>query len=251
MTGLSIFVAALNEERNLAAAITEIVRCADRTGLPYELLVFDDHSEDRTGAIAESVAAAYPRIRVFHNPNRLNIGGIYKAGVREASHEYCLLLPGDNEAEVAEVFRGLAYLSEADLAVSYTANQGIRPPLRRVLSRTYTWIVNLLFGTDFAYTNGSNICRTALLRGIHIETNGFAYQTEALVKLVRQGTSYVEFGINIRSRADGRSTALKLKNWVLVTRAIASLWWDVRVVNRSRYRRPGRKLRRVPPPGAS
>lgn len=239
---LTIIVAALNEERNLEAAISAITRAFDATGWEYEILLFDDHSTDGTGALADRLAAANPHLRVFHNEHGLNIGGIYKAGIREAAHDYCLLLPGDNEVLVEEVARGVAYLDRADLVVTYIANQNIRPVLRQVLSRAYTALVNVLFGLEFAYTNGSNICRTDRLRAITINTSGFSYQTEALVKLVRQGVDFVEFGINIRPREHGHSTALAPGNWAKVIRAVTSLWWDVRVRNRRLYRTVGRKL---------
>lgn len=243
---ITIIVAALNEERVLGDAINEIARCFGREKLEYEILLFDDYSEDKTGEVADSLAKRYSNLRVFHNDRRLNIGGIYKAGIQEAKYEYCLLLPGDNEVLVEEVANGMRYIDQADLVLTYIANQEIRPPIRRFLSHAYTRLVNWLFGVPFIYTNGSNICRTELLRRIHIKTNGFSYQTEALVKLVRQGVDFIEVGINIRERAHGRSTALALHNWIKVFKAIGSLWWDVRVVNRRRYGKVGRKLACIP-----
>lgn len=248
MKGITIIVAALNEEANVEAAVGDITKHFSRTGWPFEILLFNDRSDDRTGVIADALAEGNPKLRVFHNARRLNIGGIYKAGIQRAAYDYCLLLPGDNEVLVEEVAGGVPYLDQADLVVTYIANQEIRPLLRRVLSRVYTTLVNRLFGLEFSYTNGSNICRTDRLRRITINTNGFSYQTEALVKLVRQGTDFIEFGINIRKRAHGESTALAFRNWVKVIRAISSLWWDVRVRNRGRYGVVGRKLTGPPAP---
>lgn len=226
---LSIIVAALNEEKNLEAAIRGITQAFGRLGVDYEILLFDDNSTDATPRLADALAAADPRIRAFHNGRRLNIGGIYKAGIREARYEYCLLLPGDNEVDVDQVAHGVPLTEHADVVVTYTINSHVRRPFRRALSGAYVRIVNLLFGTDFRYTNGSNICRTDLLRGITIRTDGFSYQTEALVKLVAQGVDFAEFGVTIRERTAGRSTALAWRNWIKVSRALALLWWDVRV----------------------
>lgn len=246
MPSFSIIVPALNEVSNLGAAVQDITRHLSGMSCDYEILVFNDRSEDGTGMVAEALAATNPHIRVFHNRQRLNIGGIFKAGIREARYEYCLLIPGDNESAVGEIITGLRYANQADLVLSYTENQHIRPPVRRLLSRTYTWMVNILFGTIFSYTNGSNIYRTELLRGIRIRTNGFSYQTEALVKLVRQGVDFVEFGISIRERAHGKSKALSFQNWLRVIQSICILFWEVHVLNRRRYRKLGRKLNTIP-----
>jgi len=72
---------------------------------------------------------ATSRVRVVHNPRRLNIGGIYKAGVQAARGDYVFLVPGDNEMRVDEIVRGLKYLDQADLVVFYVTNVGVRPTL--------------------------------------------------------------------------------------------------------------------------
>lgn len=238
----TIVVPALNEEKNIGPTVREIVRCFGSDPSACEILIFNDNSTDRTGARAEELAREYSNVRVFHNRQRLNIGGIYKEGLRHARHDYYLMIPGDNEVLVEEVVRGVRHLGRVGLAVSYTKNQEVRPRVRRILSRTYTRFVNLLFGTRFRYTNGTNIFPTDLLRRIEIRTNGFSYQTEALVKAIRNGVDFAEFGLKIRDRASGEAKALVLHNWIEVCRAIARLWWDVRVVNRRRYSRVGRKL---------
>ena len=54
----------------------------------YELLLFDDGSTDRTGAIMEELAAADPRhVQVIHNATPRNLGGVYKQGIELARME--------------------------------------------------------------------------------------------------------------------------------------------------------------------
>jgi dolichol-phosphate mannosyltransferase len=207
-----------------------------------EVLIFDDASSDRTGPIAEALAAEDPRVRVFHNQRRLNIGGIYKAGIRHAKGEYLFLVPGDNEIRIDEVARGLRNVGAADIIVFYVRNVGVRPRSRRVLSRLYVGIVNLVFNTRFRYTNSTNVFRTDILRGLSIRTDGFSYQTEALVKAVWAGADFLHVGIELRPRAFGRSKALSWKNVTSVLCALAQLWWDLNVRERRRYCRRGREL---------
>jgi hypothetical protein len=103
-------------------------------------------------------------------------------------------------------------------------------------------VVNALFGTRFRYTNGTNVFRTEVLRRVQIRTNGFSYQTEAVVKAVRSGVDYVEAGLEIKARDTGTSKAVTWKNLENVAAALARLWWDVRVMHRSAYRMRGRKV---------
>ena len=146
----SVIVPALNEEANLDAALAEVVRGFDAAGLSMEVLVFDDASTDRTGAIADAWAARDPRLHAFHNPRRLNIGGIYKAGIREARGEYTLLVPGDNEMLVDEILKGARLAHTADVVLFYVTNASqVRAGARNFVSGFYVRVVNLLFNTRF------------------------------------------------------------------------------------------------------
>ena len=77
---------------------------------------------------------------------------------------------------------------------------------------------------------------------IPIRTNGFSYQTEAVVKAVWSGLDFVQVGIEIKPRESGESKALTLKNLRIVLDAVLRLWWEVKVTDRGRYRRLGRML---------
>lgn len=242
---VTVIVPALNEEHNLRPTVEAVLREFGQERGHLEVLVFDDASTDGTGRVADDLARLDSRVRTFHNPTRLNIGGIYKAGMREARGERVLLIPGDNETRVDEIVRGARRAPDADLVVFYITNAAVRPLGRRLASRLYVRVVNLLFGTRFPYTNGTNIFRTAVLREIPIKTNGFSYQTEAVVKAVRSGVGWVEVGIQLQTRVHGESKALTWKNFKSVARALAGLWWDVVVRERGRYRRRGRRLGRV------
>ena len=244
MPSLTVIVPALNEEQNLRPAVEAILEQASPVATFLEVLVFDDASTDRTGAVADELARRDSRVRVVHNPRRLNIGGCYKAGVLAARGDYVFLVPGDNEMRVDEIVRGLKYLDQADLVVFYVTNVGVRPWWRRRVSRLYAAGVNLVFGTRFSYTNGTNVFKTDVIRTIPIRTDGFSYQTEAVVKAVWSGLDFVQVGIEIKARESGVSKALTWKNLKIVLGALSRLWWEVRVKERRHYRRQGRMLAR-------
>lgn len=243
----SIVVPALNEEGNLEAAVEAVRRAFEAATAEFEILIVNDASTDGTAMVAERLARADPRIRVFHNARRLNIGGCYKKALAAARYEYFLLVPGDNQAKPEDLVPALAALEHVDLIVVYARDQEARAAGRVLLSNVYTRLVNRLFGTCFRYANGANVWRTDVLRRIEMRTDGFSYQTEALVRGVRSRLDFVETGIGLRERRHGRSSALSLTNWLKVMSALLRLWWDVRVAHRARYRSAGRKLTHPPP----
>ena len=68
LSGVSVFLPCHNEEGNIervaAGLEAELPRIAER----YEIVVVDDGSRDRTGEIADRLAAANPHLKVVHHP---------------------------------------------------------------------------------------------------------------------------------------------------------------------------------------
>jgi len=76
MPSFTVIVPALNEEKNLGPAVETILTQMKPLATALEVLVYDDASTDRTGAVADELAQRDARVRVVHNRERLNIGGI-------------------------------------------------------------------------------------------------------------------------------------------------------------------------------
>jgi glycosyltransferase involved in cell wall biosynthesis len=220
---LSVIIPALNEEANIAAAVHETTRTLGNRFEDYELLLFDDGSRDRTGEIMDGLASQNPRIHVTHNPQPRNLGGVYKQGVAMAKFDLILMVPGDNENPGTALAPVLDALGKADIVIPYTTNTHVRPLLRCAGSRVYTMLINVLFGHNLRYYNGTYICRASDLRSIRISTDSFAFQSEVLLKLLRNGRSYVEVGVQIKPPSGSTSKALRIRNLVNVLKAVCGL----------------------------
>lgn len=62
---MSVLIPARNEEAAIGTAVKSALGSQD---VDLEVIVLDDHSEDRTGAIVEELAAADPRVRLVSAP---------------------------------------------------------------------------------------------------------------------------------------------------------------------------------------
>jgi hypothetical protein len=108
--------------------------------------------------------------------------------------------------------------------VNYISNADFRGRSRHLVSQAFVGLLNLRFGLRLRYYNGTVLHRTEHVRSIRIHTDSFAYQAEALVKLLRAGRTYLEVPTPITMRAAGRTKAFRLKNLLGVGRALLRLY---------------------------
>ena len=225
---LSFVVPCFNERANITKVIAEIDAAAADAGVSnYEIVVVDDCSTDDTREVVRSVCAQRSGVELVCNEINLGFGGAYKAGIAYAGGAYVMMIPGDNSWPKEGIARILRRAGEADIVIPYSVNPEARTFTRLIISRAFTWLINTLFGLKVPYFNGTVLHKTELLRSITIRTNSFAYQAEALVKLIRGGASYVTVPVIVVERTDGTSSALQTKNVVQVAQCLALLLIDV------------------------
>ena len=122
---VSIIVPARNEEANIAACLESL---AIQTGVPFEIIVVDDHSTDRTQDIAGSFSPRYDNVRVIEAaPLPANCTGKNNAvstGARAARGEWLLFTDADTVHLPGSLARAIAEVKQfnADM-LSYSPEQ--------------------------------------------------------------------------------------------------------------------------------
>lgn len=227
-SSVAFIVPALDEEENIRASAMACLNSAERAGVPGRVYIFDDGSKDRTGAIADELAASDKRVRVVHNPRTMGLGYNWWKGVDVSEEDYVLFIPGDNEIPEEAIIVLLGQAGKADLIIPSLTGQEARPLLRRIVSRSYTLFLNALFGLHVKYFNGPCMLRRKLVQQVRVRTSGFAYMSAILVTLLKRGHSHVELVLPLKYRQHGRSKAVNLKNIFTVVGTLNALWWDVR-----------------------
>lgn len=239
---ISIIIPAYNEEGNITGTVNEVLTAfGDRFG-GYEILIVNDGSKDRTGQVADALAATNPNIKVLHNSPNMGFGYSYRRGVQAATCDYVGFFPGDDCLPAECIAAVFDQVGRADIISHYTSNMEVRLPARRVISHTYTGMINMLFGLHLRYFNGPTVHRRETIQSVKISTYGFAFLSEIMVRLIRSGHSYRQIGTPIRERKRGSSKAFKVKNVVTVVKTVCTLYWDVNIRNRKQYRQVGRAV---------
>lgn len=111
---VSIIVPVYNVEKYLEYGIRSLM---DQTYRNLEIVLVDDGSKDRSGAICDELASQDERIRVIHKEN----GGVISAwsrGVRESSGAYLAFMDSDDWVDLNMVEEMAAYLTGAREIIS-------------------------------------------------------------------------------------------------------------------------------------
>lgn len=108
---VSIIVPACNEEETIETAMLSLVQ---QDYGPFEIVVINDRSTDRTGAILEKLAAQYPRIRLLEvtelPPGWLGKNHALHYGARAAGGDYLLFTDADVLLEKTTVARAMTIM---------------------------------------------------------------------------------------------------------------------------------------------
>ena len=211
-----------NEEDSVGPAVGSVSEAMGERS-DYEVILVNDASTDRTLERMRALAAADPCIRVLDNSSNLGFGGSYKRGARAATAIYVMMLPGDDGFPAQSIAEIVSHAGEADIIIPVVTNPGARSRFRAIVSKGFTALLNWTFWLNVGYYNGAVLQRNDLLGGIEITTNSFAYQAEALVKLIARGATYKHCHVHIQERATGRSSAFSLKNQIAVWKTVLHL----------------------------
>jgi glycosyltransferase involved in cell wall biosynthesis len=109
---LSVVIPAFNEEGAVRQTIEDVRREMDATGVPYEIIVIDDGSEDNTLEIARSTGVV-----VDTNQVNTGYGASLKRGIRHAQHEYVAIIDADGTYPARYLPPMLAMCRNQDMVV--------------------------------------------------------------------------------------------------------------------------------------
>jgi len=229
LKSLSIVIPALNEELSLSNTVELLVKALCLNGLDWEIILINDGSRDKTGGICDDLSGKEQKICVIHNSCTKGIGYCFRKGIEHSKKEAITWFPADGENDPEELIKYLALLEHVDLVIPFVLNTGIRSLYRRVLSTAYLWVTNFLFGTTFNYTNGNVIYKRKVFDSIDVESRGYFFQTECLIKAVRAGFMFAEVPVRLRARKKGFSNAVTMYSFGLLVLEFVKLFIKVHI----------------------
>lgn len=233
---LSIIMPALNEELYLEEAIQDCLKAFDFYHIDGEIIVVNDGSNDNTQKIIENYILVDDRVKSVFHEKPMGIGFSFVDGVKHAKMKTVVMFPGDGENNPMDSLRFLSIMDQVDILVPFIHNNEMRNMRRRFISSIFRLIINLSFGIHLNYTNGTVFYNRLILQSITINSSGFFYQAEALIKLIRKGYLYAEVPNFLSPRYSGKSKAISFKSFFDVIFSFSLLYKEIHFGKSSKNR---------------
>jgi dolichol-phosphate mannosyltransferase len=213
------------------------------------ILVVDDGSPDGTGAIADALAAADPRIRVRHRAAKQGLGRAYLDGfgvALDGGAGIVVQMDADLSHDPAALpsLIGPVQADDADLVIGsrYTPGGGVVDwgLGRRLISRMGSIFARVILGlSPHDLTGGFKAWRASTLAAVPfdgVHAGGYVFQIEMTFRASRSGARLVEVPITFRDRRVGQS---KMSRRIVVEALVVVVQLRLEeLIGRLRGRRP-------------
>ena len=221
---LSVIIPAYREAENIVDTLENVTRALAPLSIEHEILVIDDGSTDGTGAVVTANRARFPSVTLLVNDRNRGFGWTYRRGVDAARLGHIVMVHGDNAWGHATLHDFFSRVGEADIIVGYTRDMWrSRTWTRTLISKAFTSLVNLITRRGLRYYNGLQIHQAPVLKGLRIESSGYGFQAEVLVKALRQTRTVIEVPMDLTERAKGESKAFRVSTVVDALRTLKLL----------------------------
>lgn len=229
---LSVVVPAHNEEHRLGPTLEAMHKYLAGQEYPYEIVVVDDVSHDRTSEVAEQFRQVDPNVRVLRREANPGKGAAVQAGMLAAAGQYVVFSDADNSTPIEEVAKLLAAVQAgADLAIGSRAlresNLVVHQPwYREYMGRCFNLVVRALAVHNFADTQcGFKLFRRDVAQELfsHQTVPGWAFDVEILFMALRRGYRVAEVPITWVNSRESRVSPLRSSSQML--RDLLGLRW--------------------------
>lgn len=222
---LSIVLPAYNEEAVIGATLEQVLNVLAGWVKDFEVIVVNDGSTDRTGAIVSAMKEVEPRVRVVTHERNQGYGSALADGFAAATKELTLFMDSDGQFDMRDLARLLLFIDEYDAVIGYRLHRQ-DTWMRKLNAWGWNVLIRRALGIhvrdiDCAF----KLLHTSFLHQYPLETRGAMINAELLYKLRHAGCTYREVGVQHLPRQGGRATGANPR---VIVRAFRELFLSAR-----------------------
>lgn len=221
--GVSIIIPALNEEKGIALSVEDILSAMDESAMPYEMIIVDDGSTDRTADIVKSLSG----VKLLRNIRNRGYGASLKRGIQAAGYDIIAITDADGTYPGERISELVSLLSDdVDMVVGWRKGFAAKIPLVR---RPAKWVIKkvteFLAGYSIPDLNsGLRVFRKkTVIDNEYVLPAGFSFTTTITLLIASGGGNILYEPISYKHRS-GSSKFHPIKDtWGMITLIIRSI----------------------------
>ena len=221
-SSVSVIIPVFNEERTVGDIITRTKNTLEKLKLPYEVIVVDDGSVDRSLEISQAKEA-----NVLRNTHQ-GKGHAIRSGFKWAKGNIIVTLDSDGSHKPEEIPLILQCVMEdkVDFAIgsrffNTEANKAKIPRLNRLGNRIFNSLIGLLTGVKISDSqSGFRAIRSAIIKKMELNSRGYEVESEMLIKALKMGVRVAEVPITFEQRTVGKSRLDPIKDGIRILNSI-------------------------------
>jgi hypothetical protein len=248
--GVTVVLPAYREEANLANTVEDMLAALTAMGERHYVVIVNDGSDDRTGDVADGLAARHPgQVQVVHHEVNKGYGAAVRTGIATALERTdaprLFLTDSDGQFRAGQLpwFVSEARTERADAVIGFRPRRA-DPALRKVNAWLWTRACRLLLGVrakdvDCAY----KLVDRRVLDGVELRGDAAMISPELLMNLRARGARILQRPVEHFPRQHGEQTGAKLSVILISLVGLLGLWRQ-----RMRHAWPGGAVRRIAHP---
>jgi len=220
LQSLSIGFPVYGDEGTVERVAMKALTIGKAVAVPFEVIIVDDGSPDRSGEIADALAGVHPEIRVVHHGKNLGYGHAFKSVLRNSRYEWIALTDGDDQYDLLDLKDLIRVTHRYDLIITFRYKK-IYSTLRIFLSWLYNVVLRFLFRTPFRdVSTGLRLVHRSVINAVELESDGNIIGAELAIRAMLCGFAVGEVGIKTFPRTFGESSSVKSRH---ISKALAEI----------------------------
>jgi len=216
--GLSIILPLYNEEKNIKTVFEDILSEIKDYAIDLEIILVNDGSKDKTGAIAGELAAKYSFVRLVTSQNNQGYGAAIRKGIANAEKEWTLIMDADGQLRIQDLKRFWDIKNTYDFLLGYRIKREDNL-YRRWIGKMGTLCANLFLREDLRVKDincGFKLFRTELLKKIPLISSGSIFYFEILYKLSKYKLKFSQLPVSHLKRRTGKATGGNIRTIIKI-----------------------------------
>jgi len=217
---VTVVIPAYNEERTIGNVISETTSIMNGLDVPYEIIVVDDGSTDKTGQIASS-----HKVIVLSNNKNFGKGYALRKAFQYSTGDIIVTIDSDGEHKPKEIpdlveplFNGTDIVAGSRFLGS---QRGVTTRLNLIGNLFFNATIMTLTGKRITDSQtGFRAIKRSVLQKLNLSSDGYEIESEITVKSLKNEFTFTEAPISVERRKHNISKIRLLKDGARILKTI-------------------------------